>query len=277
VTDLEEQRQFLLDSLRDLEHEHDQGDIADEDYQRLRDDYTARAAAVLRSIESATLTPAGSAGAATPEADHRDPQDTVAAERHDDDQPVAEPAPRTNGPRRRALLTVAVVLVIALLAGVGVAVFSGSGVSGSGVTINTGSPAERLAKAHQLDSQGKAADAIKYYDSVLKSEPANAEALTYKGWLLARAGLSDLALQSLDKAIAVNPSYPDAHFFRGMVLYRDHKDPQSAIPEFEAFLNDKPPPDAVPTVQQVLDAARQEVAGSTTVPATTAAPAPPPG
>ena len=52
---LEEERDFLLRSLRDLEREHDVGDVDDHDYEVLKDDYTARAATVLRSIETRRL------------------------------------------------------------------------------------------------------------------------------------------------------------------------------------------------------------------------------
>src|SRR4051794_18690615 len=41
---LEEQRDFLLGSLRDLDAEHDAGDVDEADYLALKDDYTARAA-----------------------------------------------------------------------------------------------------------------------------------------------------------------------------------------------------------------------------------------
>ena len=41
---LEEERDFLLRSLDDLEREHDAGDVDDHDYETLKDDYTARAA-----------------------------------------------------------------------------------------------------------------------------------------------------------------------------------------------------------------------------------------
>lgn len=51
---LEEQRRFLLTSLRDLDAERHVGDIAEADYLRLRDDYTARAAAVLRALAPPT-------------------------------------------------------------------------------------------------------------------------------------------------------------------------------------------------------------------------------
>lgn len=48
---LEDQRDFLLRSLDDLEREHDAGDLDDADYEALRSDYTGRAAETLRAIE----------------------------------------------------------------------------------------------------------------------------------------------------------------------------------------------------------------------------------
>ena len=51
LAELEEERRFLLRSLRDLEAEHDVGDVDDHDYETLRDGYTKRAATVLRSID----------------------------------------------------------------------------------------------------------------------------------------------------------------------------------------------------------------------------------
>ena len=38
------------------------------------------------------------------------------------------------------------------------------------------------------------------------------------------------------KAVTVDPSYPDAHFFRGYVLLKDMKQPKQAIPEFQQYL-----------------------------------------
>ena len=48
--ELEQERDFLLQSLDDLEAEHDSGGIDDESYQQLHDDYTARAAATIRAL-----------------------------------------------------------------------------------------------------------------------------------------------------------------------------------------------------------------------------------
>ncbi|MDQ3642361.1 MAG: tetratricopeptide repeat protein, partial [Actinomycetota bacterium] len=99
---------------------------------------------------------------------------------------------------------------------------------------------------------GKAAEALKIYDELLKTDPRNVQALAYRGWLLKRAGLPDLAMASLDQAVAVDPRFPDAHFFRGMVLYQDRGDPAGAVTEFRLFMANNPPPEMVPLVEDVL-------------------------
>ena len=48
---LEEERSFLLGSLRDLERERESGDIDDLDYAALHNGYTQRAAEVIKLIE----------------------------------------------------------------------------------------------------------------------------------------------------------------------------------------------------------------------------------
>ena len=50
LAQLEEERDFLLSSLSDLEHEFSAGDIDEGDYFSLRDSYTARAAVLIRDI-----------------------------------------------------------------------------------------------------------------------------------------------------------------------------------------------------------------------------------
>ena len=62
----------------------------------------------------------------------------------------------------------------------------------------------------------------------------------------------DLALAALDRAIAIDPRFPDAHFFKGMVLYQDRKDPATAVTEFRLFLSNNPPQEMVPLVEDVL-------------------------
>lgn len=230
---LDEERDFLLRSLRDLEREHAAGDLSDDDYASLRDEYTARAAAVLREMEGESR-PGRRPAAPTP---------AGAASRR----------------RRPLVVTIGVVMLVAALAGGAVAAFSGERKAGAPMTGSLpDSPSGRMAQALQFETDGKAADALKIYDDLLKSDPKNVQALAYRGWLLKRAGFPDLAMASLDQAVDIDPRYPDAHFFRGMVLYQDRKDPNAAVTEFRAFLANDPPQEMIGLVEGVLKQAMAE-------------------
>jgi tetratricopeptide (TPR) repeat protein len=220
--ELEEERDFLLASLADLEREREAGELSERDYQALHDDYTARAAVVLRALEKGST--------------RRSRQQAV---------PV-----RT---RRSLGITVVVILAIAAMAGGAVAMFAGQRDPGAPMTGSLpDTPSGKMAQALRLESQGKAAEALKLYDELLKDDPRNVQALAYRGWLLKRAGLPDMAMESLDKAVAIDPRFPDAHFFRGMVLYQDRKDPAAAVVEFRLFMSNNPPQEMVPLVEDVL-------------------------
>ena len=193
---LREEQKFLLGSLRDLERERAAGDIDEADYASLRDGYIARAAAITRELE-------GDAPATT------------------------EPAVRSW--RRRI---VAVVAVIAVGAGAGVFVARSTGQRLPGQSVSGGidqSTSAKLASARQLNFSDPE-QAIRIYSEVLKVEPDNAEALTYRAWLLAltarqaTGSIKQIALATvvgdLLQAQDSDPSYPDAHCFLGIVYYR---------------------------------------------------------
>jgi len=183
---LEDQRDFLLRSLDDLERELAAGDVDELDYRALRDDYTARAASVLRAIE---------AGRARPDRSAR----------------------RSAG--RRALAALGV-LAFAALAGLLVAQASGrrdAGEFSSGDVRQ--SVTGKLNEAGQRFSEGDADGAVALYDEVLVDQPTNAEALTYKGWLLTLRGDAEDGLTSLLDAATTDPDYPDAHAFLAIVFF----------------------------------------------------------
>jgi tetratricopeptide (TPR) repeat protein len=261
---LEEERDFLLQSLRDLDQERDASDIDEADYRTLHDDYTARAAAVLRTIESASQPPPGPAPTDGSGSPPRRPA------RKD------KPAGASHTSRsRRLVIGITIVVLVAAAAGVALTSFTGNRVGGDNSSGQaTSATARHVAKAQQLEGQGKAAEALKEYDAAITADPSNVVALTYKGWLLGRAGFNDPAMAALDKAIATNPGYPDAHFFRGMVLYQGRNDPAGAVPEFEAYLASNPPSSAAAAVRDVLDKAR--AAAANPAPPTTVPTAPPP-
>ncbi|MGH9164377.1 MAG: tetratricopeptide repeat protein, partial [Acidimicrobiales bacterium] len=239
--ELEEERDFLLRSLRDLEAERAAGDIDHADYHALRDDYTARAAVALTALGA----PGGSGlvAAAVPGAVRSG--STAGA----------------SGSRRKPLLVGAGVVAFAIAAGAFMARSSGERLPGepaSGSITATG-PSDQLARARLLIGRDKTLDAIRLYDTVLAKQPAQPEALTYRGWLVLLAGrqsanpaLADKGLASIEQAIAADPAYPDAHFFRGLVLFQDRNDPSAAAAELRAFLASSPPAQYVPVAEDAL-------------------------
>lgn len=216
------EREFLLESIRDLDAERAAGDIDEHDYVALRDDYTARAAAALRG----------------------------------------EPEPIER--RRVRWPVIAVISVVAVVAGLLVARSSGQRLPNEALTGSiTQGTIEQLADARRLIQDGKAVEAVKVYDRILKSHPNQPEALAYRGWLVRLAGLPDDGLKFIDRAIAADPAYPDAHFFKGMILWKDKHQPAAAVPEFQQFLAANPPADAAQAVRDAVTQAQAEAAGAT--------------
>lgn len=224
---LEEQRDFLLASIEDLEREHAAGDLDEHDYETLRDDYTARAAEVLRAIDARRA--------------------------------VADTARR---PRRLGRLIASGVAVVALAVGAGVWVAQSSGTRNPGQTItgNAGPAAGGGGQAGSGAANGgqtsggqrmggptgggasaspasqcipkittATLDALKCFQKVLAKNPKDPMALTYKGWTLTLASqatddpsqvheLSSAAEASLEQAVAADPKLPDPHAFLA-ILY----------------------------------------------------------
>src|SRR5262249_27768678 len=92
------------------------------------------------------------------------------------------------------------------------------------------------------------------------------EPYTYAGWLTALASrsapnaaqatqLRSAALTSLNKAIAVDPTYPDAYVFKGLLLSQLENKQCEGAAAFQQFLVTAP--EDHPLRQQVLDALAQ--------------------
>ncbi len=231
LSDLSDQRDFLLRSLEDLERERNAGDVDEVDYAALQDDYTARAAAVLRDIETGQARPKRS---------------------------------RRGSTTRRALIAVGV-LVFAGLTGLLVAQASGRRDAGE---FSSGdirqSVTEKLNEAGQLFSESDAEGAIALYDEVLEDQPTNAEALTYKGWALyTLVGDQEAALSSLLDAATANADYPDVHAFLAVVFFRSGLVTQ-ADRELDRLDALDPPPD----IRQLTEPLRAQIDAALATPTT---------
>ncbi len=216
---LEEERDFLLRSLDDLESEHDAGDLDDADHASLRDDYTVRAAAVIRAID-----------------DHRSELDSLHAAK--------------SSPLRRWAWIIATAAG-ALLAGVVVARTAGErGVGDSLTGAVPESIRDQVLECQQLGTQGADGlqESLVCFDGVLDQDPNNVEALTYRAWYLSLVASSateqgfgdsatelyDAAASQLDRAIEVDPTFPDARAFRAVVADR-LGDPDRACAELASL------------------------------------------
>ena len=183
---LEDERDFLLRSLADLDREHAAGDVDETDYVSLRDDYTARAAAVLRSIEQ---------------------RRTALA--------VATPS-RSMGRRALWLFGIIAVAVLACVLIARVASPRQTGATATGDPLRDAR--QLLADAQQAAVDQKYAVSIDLYTKALAIQPGNVEALTYRGWSKMRSGDAASAAVDLDAAIDLDATYPDARVFRAVVF-----------------------------------------------------------
>jgi tetratricopeptide (TPR) repeat protein len=258
--DLAAERDYLLRSLRDLEAEHDAGDVAEEDYAALRDTYTARAAGVLRRLEEPEPEP--------------EPESEVEGSEPEVEGSAADPPGGVRAwlaPRRTLVILAGLVVLgvgIGLLAAGGAANRqTGQGVSGS-VPL---APAQELQAAQTAMASGDEVTALKLFQAVLRVEPNQPEALAYTGWLLRQAGdaqeNTSLVTQGLvaeENAVAADPQYPDAHYFLGVMLLDEAHDPAGAVTQLEAYLALKPPARDVTAVGPILARARAEAATTTT-------------
>ncbi len=216
LAELEEQRGFLLRSLQDLDAERDAGELDDADYERLRDDYTARAAEVLRAIEKG--------------------------------RPVVG-VPGAPGRRGRRIVAGLVVAAMAGTAGLSVASFSGTRQPGDTLSGDIRpTTSGQLADAAALVNQGDVTEALRIYDEVLADDPENTEALTERGLLLVTLGsstqrpaLGEQGRASIDQALALDPDNPRALFYLGLAR-RLGGDDAGATEAFTAALAADPPP-----------------------------------
>ncbi|HET7874368.1 MAG TPA: tetratricopeptide repeat protein, partial [Methylomirabilota bacterium] len=97
-----------------------------------------------------------------------------------------------------------------------------------------------LGAARQSLTEGRYSEAIAAYQAVLKRDPKNVDALTHLGLIVAIGGHADAALETFDKALAIDPRYAPAHLYRGEVLYEVKQDYPGAVRAWERYLELEP-------------------------------------
>ena len=239
---LANEREFLEQSIEDLNRELAAGEVDASDFTALHARYHGR----LLEVEEAEA-----ALAAAGEPDSPPNPETVGS------QATAGPAGsagrrglrRRLGSRRVRLVVgicaagcfvVAAVLLAASLAGVRL---PGESATGSISLSSAQQEQETLDRAAILGSEGQVAEAVQLYDQVLQTDPNQPDALAYGGWLVRLAGLSAKNRTviargdaSVARAVKVAPSYPDAHALLGVIEYEDYANPRAAAAQFRDAL-----------------------------------------
>lgn len=91
--------------------------------------------------------------------------------------------------------------------------------------------------AEHLASEGRLLDAVRLFDWALESRPDDAEALTGRGWLVARTGDPELlaaGIAHLDRALELDPAYPFALVYRAFARHQQD-DLEAARADLAAF------------------------------------------
>lgn len=231
---LEEERDFLLQSLADLDAELAAGDIDPDDHRTLHAGYTARAAEVLRTL------------AERGEPSTREPQHT------------AEPTPeRAVGRRVGVLLGVVALAVVA-----GILVMQSSGRRGDGglTGLDVTSASSRVDDCLTLEREESPAASLDCLDEVLEAVPGNEEALMFRGWLKVREFDPDDGIEDLDAAIQLDDAATAPYLFRAVGQQRTG-DTGAARADLASFFANDPPDEELQLALGIDGALRGEIAG----------------
>lgn len=224
LAELEEERRFLLGSLKDLEREFAAGDVDLDDYTTLKDGYTVRAASVLRQIE--------------------DGRRTLAVKR----------------PRNWKRVVAICVAIAVVAAGIGFALAQAWGERNPGDEITGARPGDdvraTLASARVALGDNDFETANRLFLAALEADrergQENPEALTYFAWTLALGALAnpdqeaaapqyDAALVLLDRAIEADPNYADPYCYAAIVEANFRDDPDAALTFLDGCESQDPP------------------------------------
>ncbi len=243
---VEEERRSALRALRDLERDRESGSIEEEEYASLRAETEARAVATLRSVNAMSAASAVKARRAA-------------------QAPWSGNGSETASRPRRVIPTVlvgglVVAAVVSVLLSTARTRAPGQPLTGGipGSTTEAGSPATaveffeqrvrqfpgdlaaRLDLAERYLQTGRIRPAIDQYLAALQIDPGNTEARATLGFVVYRAGRAAEGLRIVDQALTADPSYPEALFYKGLILLRGMERPAPAAEAFSAYLRTAP-------------------------------------
>lgn len=228
----QERRVGLVRAIKDLEVAWDAGDLEEQEYQRLRLETESRLVRVLKVIEE------------------RSTPDSEQPQRVDGDG-----RPRIV-PKWFAWATICLAILGITVAGIVRSVsprsegqtFTGTIQGSEGqsedlsffetrVKSNPNDVAARLDLGHRYLNAGRTGDAVQQYIGAVDLDPSNAEANAHLGLLLYRGQSPANALKAVDRALKVDPGYPEALFFKGVILLKGLQQPAPAKEAFQAYLD----------------------------------------
>lgn len=109
-----------------------------------------------------------------------------------------------------------------------------------------------------MDSQ-RYAEAATMYKRSLELDSANMNVMVDMGTCYRYMGRSDLAIETYRKVIAKQPNHPNAHLNLGVTLFDDMKDYESAIPEFETYLDLEPASPRAAEIRSLISELKKQV------------------
>ncbi|MGA1697430.1 MAG: cytochrome c-type biogenesis protein CcmH [Ilumatobacteraceae bacterium] len=173
--------------------------------------------------------------------------------------------PAASSRRRSWMVGVGVAIVVGVGGGVLVARQAGQRLPLQTATGGIEDSTASLLAQARLAGGADVTSAIELYGRVLETDPDNVEALTYRAWLImlsARQFDESLRNQAyastitaLGRAIELDPGYPDAMCFLGIVVFRDGGDAASAKEFIDRCLDREPPAE----VRGLVEALKKEV------------------
>lgn len=233
---LEDERDALLRSLRELEDDRRAGSLTEEGYRALRAETETRAVAVLRALEA------------------RDGDGRAAAELRDLRSPAGDGAPGRRGRSGAAAL----LIVAAVAAGAAPLLWSAvaerapgqpitGSVGGGGLALfeervrdHPDDLAARLDLGERYLAAGNVRGAVEQYVAALEIDPRNAEAHAQLGFVLFRAGKPAEGLRAVDQALELDPGFALALFYRGAILLEGLDRPAAAAESLRDYLDAAP-------------------------------------